>query len=77
MLDVLGSPARLMLAACSPGRASTEAAFGRMRAPLDALLYEEIAAPPRAPDLREREDILSHAARVAPTWTTARCATSC
>ena len=49
----------------------------RPRSPVDALLNAEIARRRAAPDLAEREDILSMLRDRRPTWTTARCATSC
>ena len=61
----------------SPARGSSERAFRRMRAPIDALLNDEIARRRAAPDLAEREDILSMLLG-APTMDDATsCATSC
>jgi cytochrome P450 family 135 len=58
MLDVMGDPARMMLMLFA-GPKLTEAAFGRLRAPLDAALLAEIARRRAAGDVGEREDILS------------------
>ena len=58
MLDTLGNPALLMFAVLAGPRAS-QVVFGRMRAPLDELLTEEIRKRRGAPDLQQREDILS------------------
>jgi cytochrome P450 len=58
MLDTLGNPALLMFAVLAGPRAS-HSVFGRMRKPLDALLTEEITKRRKAPDLQDREDILS------------------
>ena len=44
---------------CWAARARTSAVFDRVRAPIDALLGELITARRAAPDLEEREDILS------------------
>ncbi|HET6549973.1 MAG TPA: cytochrome P450 [Solirubrobacter sp.] len=58
LLDWVGDPRLLMLVALA-GPKVLDPAFRRMRAPVDALLSEEIARRRAAPDLAQREDILS------------------
>jgi cytochrome P450 family 135 len=58
ILDVMGSPARMMLMLLA-GPRITEAALASRRAPLDTVLYDVIARRRAADDLAEREDILS------------------
>jgi cytochrome P450 len=58
LLDWMGDPLRLMLVVLA-GPQLTEKAVSRMRAPLDKLLAAEIANRRAAPDVHEREDILS------------------
>jgi cytochrome P450 len=54
------SPSRMaMLAAIGPRRLSRMRLFQRQREPADALIYEEIARRRAAPDLAQRDDILS------------------
>ncbi len=58
MLDYLADPARLMLVVVA-GPKLLDRAFRRIRGAIDALLSAEIARRRAAPDLAEREDILS------------------
>ena len=58
MLDTLGNPAVLMFAVLAGPKLSHHA-LHRGRLALDALLSEEIARRRAAPDLHQREDILS------------------
>jgi cytochrome P450 len=58
LLDWMGDPLRLMLIVLA-GPQLNERAMRRMRAPIDALLTAEITNRRAAPDVDEREDILS------------------
>jgi len=58
LLDWMTDTARLMFVIVA-GPGMSERAFRGMRAPIDALLKDEIARRRTAPDLAEREDILS------------------
>jgi cytochrome P450 len=58
LLDWMTDTARLMFVVVA-GPGMSERAFRGMRAPVDALLREEIARRRTAPDLAEREDIFS------------------
>jgi cytochrome P450 len=58
ILDTLGNPALLMFAVLA-GPKLAHHTFHRLRAPLDVLLTQEITRRRAAPDLHEREDILS------------------
>src|SRR4051812_31468400 len=58
MLDALSSQPLLMFAVLAPPR-QVYRVFNRQRKPIDALLNELIAQRRDAPDLAEREDILS------------------
>ena len=54
------SPRRMaMLAALGPRRLARSNLFAAVRAPADALIYEEIRERRRATDLEERDDVLS------------------
>ena len=61
MLDWIDRPAQLvLLAVLGPGpRSASRRCSGACAAPVDALLDEEIARRRAAPDLDERDDILS------------------
>jgi cytochrome P450 len=60
LLDVLTQPHMLLFPMLmGPERLSRFGPFRRMTAQLDALIFEEIAERRRAPDLGERDDILS------------------
>jgi cytochrome P450 len=60
VLDWGSKPRRLaMLAAMGPKRAAESGMFRRAREPADELLYEEIVHRRSAPDLEERDDVLS------------------
>ncbi len=60
VLDMLSNPRRLaLLTLIGPQRVSRLRSFNRVLEPVDRMLYEEIAARREAPDLSEREDILS------------------
>ena len=60
LLDVLTQPHMLVFPMLmGPERLSRFGPFRRMTAQLDALIFEEIAERRRAPDLGERDDILS------------------
>jgi cytochrome P450 len=48
-----------MLAVLGPGSAASSRLFGRVRGPADELIYHEIRERRRAPDLGERDDVLS------------------
>ena len=73
----IGGPRTLVLSVLGGQRADQRPRFDRVRAPVDALLGELIAAPPRRPrPRRARRHPLAAAGRHA-TWTTRRCATSC
>jgi cytochrome P450 family 135 len=55
-----GDPRRMaMLAMLGPHRVERTRMFQRMRGPADELIYEEIRARRDAPDLEERDDVLS------------------
>ncbi|MDA0162735.1 cytochrome P450 [Solirubrobacter ginsenosidimutans] len=58
LLDWMGDPLRLMLIVLA-GPQLNERAMRRMRAPIDQLLTAEIAKRRAAPDVHERDDILS------------------
>jgi len=60
MLEWGSDPRRMtMLAAIGPKRIGRTPMFRAVRAPADELIYEEIRARRSAPDLAEREDVLS------------------
>ena len=72
---LIGDPLRLMFAVLA-GPQLTQRAFGAHARAARRAARGEIAGRRAAPDLDEREDILSMLL-AHPTWTTRRCATSC
>jgi cytochrome P450 len=60
VLEWGGDPKRMaMLAVLGPRNAASSRMFRRVREPADALIYQEIRERRGAPDLRERDDVLS------------------
>ena len=60
VLEWGGDPKRItMLAVLGPRNAASSRMFRRVREPADALIYQEIRERRGAPDLRERDDVLS------------------